>query len=61
MQDAREKNPDHWKGIFYINKYDDRIFLPKRNPSLGYTLNFGNLYSYVIIAIIIMFIIIMSL
>ena len=44
-------NPDNWKfGIFYYNPGDKRLFLPKRNPALGYTLNFGNPYCYLIIA-----------
>jgi len=46
-------NPDNWKGIFYVNPKDSRIIVPKINPRLGWTLNFGHIYSYVgIIAII---------
>jgi uncharacterized membrane protein len=43
-------NPDNWKwGIFYFNKMDKRIFPPKRNPSLGWTVNFANPYSYLVL------------
>jgi len=50
----KEKNPEHYKwGIFYFNPDDTRIILPKRNQWMGWTLNFANLWSYVIIAVII--------
>jgi len=46
-------NPNNWNGIFYVNPKDSRIIVPKINPKLGWTLNFGHIYSYVgIIAII---------
>lgn len=54
--DAWSKNSDNWKGIFYVNKKDPRIFVPKLNPLLGWTLNFANPYSYlglVLLALII--------
>lgn len=41
------RNPDNWKGIFYVNRKDPRILVPKLNPSLGWTLNFGNIYAYI--------------
>jgi uncharacterized membrane protein len=45
-----EKNPMHYKwGIFYFNPDDNRIIVPKRSRWMGYTLNFANLWSYVII------------
>jgi uncharacterized membrane protein len=41
-----ERTPSHYKlGIFYYNKNDKRIFPPKRNPNLGWTINFANPYS----------------
>ncbi|AZA78627.1 hypothetical protein EG347_14465 [Chryseobacterium sp. G0186] len=37
---------NHWKlGIFYYNKDDKRLFPPKRNKFLGWTVNFANPYS----------------
>jgi len=48
---------NNWKGIFYFNKKDRRIIVPKLNPSFGWTLNFGNVYAYLgIIAIILLII-----
>lgn len=41
-----EDNDNHWKlGIFYYNKDDKRLFPPKRNKFLGWTVNFANPYS----------------
>ena len=55
--DLMSKNSDNWKGIFYVNRKDPRILVPKINPKMGWTLNFGHVYAYIgliaIIAIII--------
>jgi len=46
-----EKDPAHYKwGLFYFNPDDTRIIVPKRAQWMGWTLNFANLWSYVIIA-----------
>lgn len=38
-----QKDPSNWKwGLFYYNPEDDRIFPPKKNPAMGWTINFGN-------------------
>lgn len=45
--DNRHKNPKNWKwNIFYFNKEDDRIFVPKSVEWMGITLNFANPKSY---------------
>jgi len=46
--------PDNcWKwGIFYVNPDDAAVFVRKRN-GLGYTLNFGNRWSWAIVALIV--------
>ncbi len=45
-----EKNPEHYKwGIFYFNPDDNRIIVPKRAQWMGWTMNFANLWSYVIL------------
>jgi uncharacterized membrane protein len=36
-------------GIFYFNRKDSRIFLPKRYRWMGWTVNFANPYAYLII------------
>jgi uncharacterized membrane protein len=35
-------DPSHYKlGLFYYNRNDDRIILPKRNRLMGWTMNFA--------------------
>jgi uncharacterized membrane protein len=46
-----ENDPEKYKwGIFYYNPEDTRILVPKRAKWMGWTLNFANLWSYVILA-----------
>lgn len=41
--DNNNQDPDNWKwGLFYYNKEDKRLFPPKRNPYMGWTINFAN-------------------
>lgn len=45
---------NNWKwGIFYFNKKDKRIFPPKRNPYLGWTVNFANPISIIVMVLLI--------
>ncbi|MDE1920372.1 MAG: hypothetical protein KGJ09_03410 [Candidatus Omnitrophica bacterium] len=37
-------NQDNWSGPFYSSKKDDRLWVPKRNPVFGWTINFGHKY-----------------
>ncbi len=46
-----KNNQDYWYGILYCNPNDSRVIVPKRFRGLGWTLNFGNPYSYIVIAI----------
>lgn len=48
------KDPDNWRGLFYVCSKDPRIIVPKKNPKFGWTLNFGNVNSYLVIIAIIM-------
>jgi len=42
---------DHWKlGVFYVNRDDTALFVPKRF-GIGYTLNFGHVAAWVIMAL----------
>ncbi len=37
------KDPNNWIwGIFYYNKEDRRLLPPKKNPMMGFTINFAN-------------------
>ena len=56
-KDTLEKwhqDPNNWKlGIFYFNKDDKRIFPPKRKAQFGWTVNFANPLSVLVIVLII--------
>lgn len=51
------KNPNNWKGVLYVNPREPRIIVPKLNPLLGWTFNFGNVYAYIGIVVIILIIV----
>ena len=59
MNDSDFNKPDNWVGVFYFNRKDSRLIVPKRIEGLGWTINFANPYTYVlliaIVAIIISF------
>jgi hypothetical protein len=39
---AGRESPYLWGGAFYLSREDPRLWLPKRNPALGWTINFGH-------------------
>ncbi len=48
--DRMIKDPANYKwGLFYFNRKDGRVMVPKYWKSTGWTLNFGNLNSYLLI------------
>jgi uncharacterized membrane protein len=53
LEIMKSSNPDNWIGGFYVNSEDSRIFVRKKSR-MGWTLNFGNRYTYVAIAFIIL-------
>ncbi len=54
-------DPENYKwGIFYFNSKDPRMLVPKRYRMMGWTLNFANPYSYLILLGIAVFAIFMS-
>lgn len=38
--------------ILYCNRHDKRMFVPRRNPGLGWTFNLANPYLYFILVLI---------
>ena len=43
-------DPMNYKaGIFYFNAKDPRIVVPKRYRMMGWTMNFANFYTYLLI------------
>jgi len=56
--DRKSDDPMNYKwGIFYFNRKDPRIMVPKRIKWMGWTLNFGNNYSYIYLFLAIVFLI----
>ncbi len=41
INQAEWENPDNWTTIYYSKK-DSRVWVPKQNPSYGWTINFGS-------------------
>jgi len=52
--DLMHKNPSNWRGVFYVNRKDPRITVPKSDPTMGWTINFGNPYTYALLFLIIL-------
>ncbi len=49
-----DQNNNHWRlGVFYFNRQDRRLLVPKRH-GIGMTLNFGHLAAWVIIGLIVL-------
>ncbi len=52
------KDAENWRGPFYVNRKDQRLVVPKFNPMMGVTFNFGNPYAWIalvgLVAIIIL-------
>ena len=46
------KDPYKW-GIIYFNPQDSRVFVPKKIPWAGITINFANPLSYLILFLLI--------
>lgn len=55
-QERWSKDPDNWVwGMFYYNKEDRRLLPPKRNPIMGFTINFANPNSVLFFVIMMLF------
>jgi len=60
--DPEINNPNNYKfGIFYCNTNDQRVIVPKRNKYMGWTLNFGNHFTYLILGAIVSMVILFNL
>lgn len=52
MNDPVDDNAHYRWNAFYFNKEDDRILVPKRARWFGYTFNFAQPGTYIIIALL---------
>lgn len=51
-------DPANWKwGVFYYNKKDKRLLPPKRIPAMGWTVNFANPLSILLLIITVLVVI----
>ena len=58
MTDEKPKISNPWKWVlFYYDPADPRVMVPKRIPIFGWTINFGQKISWLIIAPILVIII----
>jgi uncharacterized membrane protein len=53
VRTGRRPPDDAWRGVFYSNPDDPSLFVPKRF-GIGYTLNFGNPWSWAVVVFIIL-------
>lgn len=59
--DLWHNDPSNWKlGMFYFNREDPRLLPPKRNPMMGWTVNFANPKSWLLLFIPILFLVFMK-
>ena len=58
--DSTSKNPSNWKSVFYFNRNDYRLIVPKQNPSLGWTFNFSSPFTYFTIIAIVLIVIVFT-
>lgn len=62
IKERWHKDPVNWKfGTFYYNKEDPRLFPPKRNKYLGWTINLANPYSILALVILVFVVILITL
>jgi len=49
--DRMSKDPKYWRGPFYFNRQDPRLFVSKIDTSIGrgWTPNCGNIFTYIVI------------
>ncbi|MES1181737.1 MAG: hypothetical protein ABUL44_02985 [Flavobacterium sp.] len=58
LKEKWHEDPANWKlGIFYFNKDDKRVFVSKLIRAYGWTMNFANPFSYLILIAVLIIII----
>lgn len=59
--DNQTDSPENYRmGFFYFNKNDKRVIVPKQNRLRGFTFNFANPFTYLLITGIIVLILVTS-
>ncbi len=61
MLNTEHRNPEHYKwGLFYFDPNDPAMIVPKRNWGMGWTFNFGNKSTYLLIVGIVAIVIVLN-
>ena len=47
-------NSNYWRGVFYINKNDHRVIVPKQVKAFGWTLNWAHPKTFVALILIVL-------
>jgi len=58
--DSMAKNPSNWRGILYFNRKDPRLIVQKQFPPLGWTLNFANPLTYLMVISIVLIVVVVA-
>jgi uncharacterized membrane protein len=58
--DSMAKNPSNWRGILYFNRKDPRLIVQKQFPPLGWTLNFANPLTFLMIISIVFIVVVVA-
>lgn len=54
--DNMHKDPGNWRGVFYFNKKDPRLIVPKITQT-GWTFNFASIWTYILIVAVVLIIV----
>lgn len=60
MLDQMSRDPSNWKGVFYFNRRDPRLIVPKLDPMRGWTVNFASPYAYLAISMLVLVILLVE-
>lgn len=56
IDEAEWKNPAKWRAGWlgvYVSQQDSRLLVPKKNPAMGFTVNFGHRYWALVLLLLI--------
>ncbi len=56
LLNTMHKDPSNWRGVFYFNRKDPRLTVPKIT-GLGWTFNFASIYTWLLIIAVVLIIV----
>lgn len=61
QEEIWHNDSNNWKyGMFYVNKLDPRISVPKKNKNMGITLNFAKPISFILLGLLFTFVFLLT-